>query len=40
MALFQKGDKPRAKKELDTALRSAPSKEDEAKIKDLMARIG
>ena len=40
MALFQKGDKPRAKKELDTALRSTPSKEDEVKIKDLMARIG
>ncbi|MDP3000111.1 MAG: tetratricopeptide repeat protein [Bryobacterales bacterium] len=40
MALFQKGDKPRAKKELDTALRSAPSKEDAAKIKELMARIG
>ncbi len=40
MALFQKGDKPQAKKELDTALRSKPSKEDEAKIRELMARIG
>ncbi|MBI4875041.1 MAG: tetratricopeptide repeat protein [Acidobacteria bacterium] len=40
MALFQKGDKPRAKKELETALKSKPAKEDEIKIKDLMARIG
>ena len=40
MALFQKGDKPRAKKELDTALKSNPTKEDETKIKELMTRIG
>lgn len=40
MALFQKGDKPKAKKELESALKSSPTKEDEAKIRDLMARIG
>jgi hypothetical protein len=40
MALFQKGDKPRAKKELGTALKSGPSKDDELKIRELMTRIG
>jgi Flp pilus assembly protein TadD len=40
MALFQKGDKPRARKELQTALKSNPTKEDESKIRDLMTRIG
>jgi Flp pilus assembly protein TadD len=40
MALFQKGDKPKARKELESALKSNPTKEDAAKIKDLMARIG
>jgi Flp pilus assembly protein TadD len=40
MALFQKGDKPQAKKELQTALKNSPPKEEENKIRDLMARIG
>ncbi len=40
MALYQKGDKPRAKRELQTALKSNPTKEDESKIKELMTRIG
>ena len=40
MALYQKGDKLNAKKELQTALESAPSKEDESKIKELIAKIG
>lgn len=40
MALLQRGDKPQAKKELQTALRSNPSKEEEGKIRDLIAKIG
>ena len=40
MALFQKGDKPQAKKALETALKNKPSKEEEGKIKELMNRIG
>jgi Flp pilus assembly protein TadD len=40
MALFQKGDKPRAKQELETALRSKPSSVDADKIKELLQRIG
>ncbi len=40
MALFQKGDKPQAKRELQTALRNRPSQQEEGKIKELMAKIG
>jgi tetratricopeptide (TPR) repeat protein len=40
MALFQMGDNPQAKRELQAALRSKPSKEEEGKIRELMARIG
>jgi predicted Zn-dependent protease len=40
MALYQKGDKLSAKKELEAALRSKPLKDEEGKIRDLMARIG
>jgi tetratricopeptide (TPR) repeat protein len=40
MALFQKGDKIQAKRELEAALRSKPQKEEEAKIRDLMAKLG
>jgi tetratricopeptide (TPR) repeat protein len=40
MALFQKGDKPEAKKALETALKNNPSKEEESKIRELMNRIG
>lgn len=39
LALAQKGDKVSAKRECETALKSNPSKEDEAKIKELMSRI-
>ena len=40
MALYQKGDKPGSKKELDTALKDNPSKEEQGKIRELMAKIG
>jgi hypothetical protein len=40
MALFQKGDKVSAKRELEAALRAKPQKEEEAKIRDLMAKLG
>jgi len=40
MALSQKGDKPRAIKELQQALRSNPSKEEEGKIRDLINKLG
>jgi tetratricopeptide (TPR) repeat protein len=40
MALFQKGDKPQAKKALETALKNNPTKEEEGKIKELLNRIG
>lgn len=40
MALYQKGDKPGARKELQTALTKKPSKEEEGKIKDLLGKIG
>jgi len=39
MALAQKGDKPNARKELDTALRDKPSDDERQKIKELMAKI-
>jgi len=39
MALFQKGDKPSAKKECEIALKSKPSREDEQRIRELMSRI-
>ena len=38
--LYQKGDRASAKKECEAALRSKPSKEEEAKIRDLMAKLG
>jgi tetratricopeptide (TPR) repeat protein len=40
MALYDAGDKIQAKKELETALRHKPSLTEQAKIKDLVARIG
>ncbi len=40
MALLENGDKGRAKKELDTALASHPSRQDEARIKELLSKIG
>ncbi|MSV28802.1 MAG: tetratricopeptide repeat protein [Bryobacterales bacterium] len=39
MALSQKGDKVKALKELQTALRSNPAKDEEGKIKDLIAKL-
>ena len=40
MALYQKGDKPRARKELEAALKNGPNKEEEGKIRDLLAKTG
>jgi len=37
MALLQKGDKPSARRELETAVRSNPSREDLLKIRELLA---
>ena len=39
MALAQKGDKPRALKELEQALRSNPPKDEEHKIRDLINKL-
>ena len=39
MALFQKGDYERAKRELDTALKSNPSQEEETNIRRLLAKV-
>jgi tetratricopeptide (TPR) repeat protein len=39
MALYQKGDKNSAKRELETALKDKPSKADEAQIRDLLGRL-
>jgi tetratricopeptide (TPR) repeat protein len=39
MAYAQKGDKPRAIKELQQALRSAPPKEEDNKIRDLINKL-
>jgi len=40
MALSQKGDKPRALKELQEALKCNPPKDELAKIKELIAKLG
>jgi Flp pilus assembly protein TadD len=40
MALLQKGDKPRAKSELQKASQNKPSNEDAGKIKELLQTIG
>ncbi len=40
LALVQKGDKMQAKRELESALHSNPTKPVEAKIRELMSRIG
>ncbi len=39
MALLQKGDKPSAKKELEDAMKDNPSKDEAAKIQDLLRKI-
>ncbi len=40
LALYEKGDKAAAMKELQAALASHPSREDESRIKELMNKIG
>jgi tetratricopeptide (TPR) repeat protein len=40
MALFQKGDKLQARKELEEALRNAPTHNETSKIRELLSRIG
>jgi len=40
LALYQKGDRPEAKKELETALRNKPSDREQGKIKELLAKVG
>ncbi|MCC7176411.1 MAG: tetratricopeptide repeat protein [Bryobacterales bacterium] len=40
MALFQSGDKPQARKELESALRNNPNKEEEGKIREMLEKIG
>ncbi len=40
MALLQKGDRPQARKELQTALEQKPTKEQEGKIRALMGKVG
>lgn len=40
MALSQKGDKPRALRELEQALKNNPTKDEAGKIRDLMTKIG
>jgi tetratricopeptide (TPR) repeat protein len=39
MALYQKGDKTQAKKELEQALKSNPGKEEVVKIRDLLEKV-
>lgn len=39
MALMQKGDKPSAKRELETAMKDKPSKDEQNKIHDLLQKI-
>lgn len=40
MALYQKGDRGAARKELQVALQKKPSKDEQAKIKELMGKLG
>ncbi len=40
MALYQKGDRPTAKKELQTALRNKPNEREQTEIKQLLAKVG
>jgi hypothetical protein len=39
MALYQKGDKAEAKKELEAALKANPPKQEADKIRDLLAKV-
>jgi tetratricopeptide (TPR) repeat protein len=40
MALYQKGDRPTAKKELEAAMRNKPTEKEQGEIKQLMAKLG
>ncbi len=40
MALYQKGDRRMAKRELDAAIRNKPSGREQAKIKQMLAKVG
>ncbi len=40
LALYQKGDRPEAKKELESALRNKPNEREQGKIKELLAKVG
>jgi tetratricopeptide (TPR) repeat protein len=40
LALYQKGDRTMAKKELETARRYRPSEKEQSKIKELLAKVG
>ena len=40
LALYQKGNRPEAKRELQTAMRFNPSARDQQRIRELMAKIG
>ena len=40
LALYQKGDRPWAKRELETALHHQPNAKDQNKIKELLAKVG
>jgi tetratricopeptide (TPR) repeat protein len=39
-ALYQKGDKPSARRELEAALRSKPNRQEEQKIRELLTKTG
>jgi tetratricopeptide (TPR) repeat protein len=40
LALYQKGDRPWAKRELETALRHQPTEKEQNKIRELLAKVG
>ena len=40
MALYQKGDRQMAKRELDAAIRNKPSAREQTKIKQMLAKVG
>jgi len=40
LALYQKGDRPTARRELETALRNKPSDKERGQIKELLAKVG
>jgi Flp pilus assembly protein TadD len=40
LALYEKGDRPLAKRELENALRHQPTEKEQNKIKELLAKVG